>query len=150
MTSPLTDLQFNLSHTHGIALIALARARPIGVDVEEVRPFAEVENLPRRIFSVRELQTFRDLPPSDRQAAFFRAWTRKEAVVKATGLGFSMNVQEVEVTFSPDADARLLEWPATPPAREWTLREVEIPSGYVAAVAVPGQIRKLLVKGSVF
>jgi 4'-phosphopantetheinyl transferase len=138
------DVQFNLSHTRGLALLALARGRPVGVDVEEVRPFSEVENLPQRIFSMQELQTFRDLKPSYHQTAFFNAWTRKEAVVKATGLGFTMDVREVEVTFAPEEDARLLHWNGSPPADQWTLRALEVPNGYAAALAVPGTVRELV------
>jgi 4'-phosphopantetheinyl transferase len=120
----------------------------VGVDVEEVRPFAEVENLPRRIFSARELEALRGL--RDQQTAFFNAWTRKEAVVKATGLGFSMNVQEVEVTFAPAEEVRLLRWSGNPRAEDWTLSAVEVPTGYAAAVAVPGQIRELVLNRSPF
>jgi 4'-phosphopantetheinyl transferase len=138
------DVQFNLSHTRGLALVAIAHRRPIGVDVEQVRPFEEVAQLPRRIFSTRELSEFERLPAVDRQVAFFNAWTRKEALVKATGLGFTMNVQQVEVTFSPGMVAELLAWPPGP-TTNWTLRSVVVPAGYAAALAVAGPVREIAV-----
>jgi 4'-phosphopantetheinyl transferase len=138
------DLEFNLSHTRGLALVAVTRGRAIGVDVEQVRPFEEVAELPSRIFSRRELAQFERLSPSDQQTAFFSAWTRKESLVKATGLGFTMNVQEVEVTFSPGVAAQILQWPMGGAPRDWTLREVDVPTGYAAAVAVKGSLREVV------
>ena len=139
------DLTFNLSHSDDVALVALTRGRPIGVDLERMKRFAEVADVPPAIFSERELAEFRDLPRKDQQASFFNAWTRKEAFVKATGRGFSMSVKEVEVTFAPGEDARLVRLSGSADAAaEWTLRDLRAPHGFKAAVAVRGRVRRVL------
>jgi 4'-phosphopantetheinyl transferase len=145
LADPANDLEFNLSHTHGLALVGLTRGRAIGIDVEQVRPFSEVAGLPSRIFSKRELADFERLPPHQREEAFFNAWTRKEALVKATGRGFSMNVREVEVTFAPSTVVGLLRLCGMPPTEAWSLRAVAVPADYAAAIAVAGPVRDVVV-----
>jgi 4'-phosphopantetheinyl transferase len=141
-----TDLRFNLSHSDDVAFVALTRGRAIGVDIECMKPFADVADVPPSIFSERELAEFRALAPDEQQVGFFNAWTRKEAFVKATGLGFSMSVKEVEVTFAPGQDARLVRLNGSAAAAsEWTLRDLPAPSEFRAAVAFPGAVRHLSV-----
>jgi 4'-phosphopantetheinyl transferase len=142
-----TDLTFNLSHSEDLALVALTRGRPIGVDIERMKPFAEVADVPPSIFSPRELTEFRTLSPDDQQASFFNAWTRKEAFVKATGSGFSMSVKEVEVTFAPGQEARLVRLNGSEDAAaQWTLRDLPAPDGFKATVAVSGRVGRVLLE----
>jgi 4'-phosphopantetheinyl transferase len=144
-----SDVSFNLSHSNELALLALTRGRPVGVDLERIRPFEDVADVPGHIFSQRELAEFQDIPALDRAPAFFNAWTRKEALVKATGLGFSSDVTEVEVTFVPGMDARLVSLCGDPKiAAKWTIRDLAAPHGYAAALAVSGGIRDVLVVSS--
>jgi 4'-phosphopantetheinyl transferase len=139
------ELGFNLTHSEDLALIAVTYGRPVGVDLEGVRPFEDVKDVPARIFSPRELAEFQSLAPSHRATAFFSAWTRKEAFVKATGLGFSTEVAEVEVTFAPGQPARLVRLHGTTEAvTGWTLRELIAPPRYAAAVALRGPILRLV------
>ncbi|MDQ6673651.1 MAG: 4'-phosphopantetheinyl transferase superfamily protein [Chloroflexota bacterium] len=142
---PETDLAFNLSHSATTALIGLARGEPIGIDLEQVQAFDVVQDLPEAIFSPRELAEFSALPATELPMAFFAAWTRKEAVVKALGLGFSMPVREVEVTFASGAPVTLvrLEGDSTLAAC-WTLMDLPAPPGFRAALARPGSVRRVL------
>jgi 4'-phosphopantetheinyl transferase len=138
-------LSFNLSHSDDVALVALTRGRTIGVDLERMKPFVEVADVTRTIFSARELAEFWTLPPDDQQASFFNAWTRKEAFVKATGLGFSMSVKEVEVTFGPGEEAQLLRLNGSAGlAAQWTVRDLSAPDGFKAAFAAPGIVRRVV------
>jgi 4'-phosphopantetheinyl transferase len=137
-------LTFNLSHSADMVLVALTRGRPIGVDIEQMQPFADVADVPRSIFSDVELAEFRTLPANQQQASFFNAWTRKEAFVKATGLGFSMSVKDVEVTFAPGSAVRLVRLNGSEDAAgQWTLRDLTAPNDFKAAVAVPGLVRRV-------
>ncbi len=77
-------LHFNVTHTDGIAVIALSWRR-VGVDVERVRLVRDRDSLVGRYFSSAEEAAFRELPERHRQAGFFRGWTTKEAVIKAAG-----------------------------------------------------------------
>jgi 4'-phosphopantetheinyl transferase len=139
-------LNFNLSHSHTDALVALTHGRPVGVDLEYVLPFEGVDDFPTRIFSARELTEFQALPLSQRDLAFYSAWTRKEAFIKATGLGFSMSAAEVEVTFSPGEPAQLISLQGSrEAAARWTMCNLTGPRGYAAAVVVQdgiGRIRR--------
>ncbi len=80
-------LAFNLSHSGDRAIYAIAASMDVGVDIEQVRPFADFERLARRRFSAADVQALDDLPPDRRQSMFFVYWVRQEASVKATGEG---------------------------------------------------------------
>jgi 4'-phosphopantetheinyl transferase len=101
-------LQFNVSHSGDLILIALAANRQIGVDVERVRDGLEPEAIARRFFSSREQADLAALPPSQRRNAFFRCWCRKEAFVKARGEGLSLPLSRFDVSLRPGEPAMLL------------------------------------------
>jgi 4'-phosphopantetheinyl transferase len=82
-----TDLRFNLSHTDGLALIAVTRGRDVGVDVERIDPEMEFDDIAAHYFEPRELWDLQIAPASERASRFFEVWTRKEACLKATGEG---------------------------------------------------------------
>ena len=86
-------LRFNVSHSHGRALIAVTGGRSVGVDVERIRPDVTYEQLARRFFSPREVAALLALPENLRRKAFFTCWTCKEAYVKARGEGLSIPLQ---------------------------------------------------------
>jgi 4'-phosphopantetheinyl transferase len=133
-------LGFNLSHSAGIALLAVGRDRMIGVDVERLRAVPDAEQLAERFFSARERAAFRAIDRDERNLAFFRCWTRKEAFIKAVGDGLSYPLQEFDVTLAPDQAVQLLSIRgASSAARNWTLRELLPAPGYVAALAVEGR-----------
>jgi 4'-phosphopantetheinyl transferase len=80
-------LHFNLSHTHGMAVLAVSRQVSVGVDVEDATRAVGAEALTARYFAPEELRELKALPESERQGHFLRLWTLKEAYVKALGLG---------------------------------------------------------------
>lgn len=94
-------IQFNLSHSGDVALLGVARDRAVGVDVEVVRRLDDLDALVRATFSADERRRFEALDAARRHEAFFAAWTRKEAVVKATGSGLSTELARIEVTIDP-------------------------------------------------
>lgn len=129
------ELQFSLSHSHGVALVALAPGA-VGVDAERVRAERVVDDV-ERLYSPRERAALAALPAEHRSAAFFRAWVRKEAVLKARGSGLTAPLRDFEVTLAPGEPPRLLATRPDPAeASRWTLADVPMPSGWVAAVAV--------------
>ena len=128
-------LSFNVAHCEGLALIAVARNGDIGVDVERVRWLEDFDELVNRFFSKREAALFRDLPWETKPEAFFNLWTRKEALLKATGGGICNSLDRVEVTFLPGEPARLLSLPSEVGVDEWTLCDLAPESGYAAALA---------------
>lgn len=99
-------VHFNLSHTQGMAVLAVCREAEVGVDVEDERRTVRAEELTRRYFAEEELQTLQSLPEAERRAHFIRLWTLKEAYVKALGMGlrvpldgFAFDLTEAAVSF---------------------------------------------------
>lgn len=132
-----STLCFNVSHTDGLALMAFVKRRAIGVDVEKLDRKIEAERLAERFFSERECQALRPLRRDELQAAFFRCWTRKEAYIKAKGSGLSLPLHQFDVSIAErDRDALLATRPDPTEAARWTVCDVPMCTGYVAAVAV--------------
>ena len=96
-------------------------------------------------FSARERALLARLDGAKRARAFFRAWTRKEAWLKATGCGLPFGPEHVDVTLAAGEPARLLAVAGLPDAPlRWSLRDLALRPGYVAALAVPGPIARCL------
>ncbi len=132
-----SDLRFNVSHTDGLALIAVVKAREIGVDVEKISAAPDVRKLAERFFSIQERRSLEPLSGDELQAAFFRCWTRKEAYVKARGEGLSLPLHQFDVSVAPNESRALLATRPDPSeAGRWTLQDLPVSHGYVAAVAV--------------
>lgn len=127
--------EFNLTHSRDLALVAVARGAEVGVDVEPVRPMPDAVPIAERFFSKTESEALRALPETEQSGAFFRLWTRKEALAKATGMGIANSLARFEVTWGEVAEVRAIEGNARL-ARAWTLHAFEPVPGYVAAVAV--------------
>lgn len=128
-------LFFSISHSNGLALYAIAWNREIGVDLERVRPLNETKAIAARFFSSREIEAIQKLPGGQRIQGFFNCWTRKEAYLKATGLGLSRPLDDVVVSLVPGEPAKLLSVAGDPdePSR-WSLVSLAPAPGYVAAV----------------
>lgn len=97
------SLRFNLSHSHSLGLIAVCDSAEIGVDIELLRPMPDAEALAHSYFSDAERLALGGLAPELRERAFLTCWTRKEACLKATGMGLSVDTRSFEVGVSPDA-----------------------------------------------
>jgi 4'-phosphopantetheinyl transferase len=138
-------IHFNLAHSEDLGLVAVTRVDRIGVDVEGVRPVKDVEYLVARFFSERENETFKKVPDNEKPAAFFNLWTRKEALLKATGEGITRSLSLVEVSFLPGERARLLAISGdVAPAAQWSLRELSPAAGFTGALAI--QAREISVQ----
>ncbi len=90
-------LCFNVSHSDGLALFAVAQERDIGIDVERIRPHFADEDIIEQFFSPGEIAALRALPVSMQPEAFFCCWTRKEAYLKARGKGLALRLDRFEV-----------------------------------------------------
>jgi len=131
------DLSFNLSHSGDWALIAMADAVLVGIDVEQIRPLPDALEVAERFFSDHEVERVRALPESEIPIGFFNAWTRKEAFVKAVGTGLTLPLHTFDVSLAPDEPARLLDLRAPDWTEvDWTLRALCPSDGYAAALAV--------------
>lgn len=132
-------LQFNVAHSGNIALIAVTRGHEIGVDVERVRSVSNLEPIARRYFHPAEIATILSAPPAQREAAFMRCWTGKEAVLKAigTGIGDSLASFHVPVDSNMEMFVNPFLRAQNRTVRCW-LSRLDIGGDYAAAVAVVG------------
>ncbi|MGU3358715.1 4'-phosphopantetheinyl transferase family protein [Methylobacterium sp. M6A4_1b] len=128
-------LHFNLSHSGAHALIGVSHCAPIGVDVEAIRPVGDPLAIVRAHFHPVEIAALAGAP-HDRQAPlFFQCWTRKEAVVKALGMGLALPLDG----FSVDGPSPVtIRWEGEDPASDgWSLIDLDIETDVVGAVAIP-------------
>jgi len=137
------DLRFSLSHTRGFSLIAVAVSREVGVDIERQRPMEDLEPVAASVMSAEELRVWETLRPEDRLQAFFNLWTRKEAYLKAIGLGLSHSLQSVTVPLSVSLldpsmrDYAIVEDGTRPD--KWELADLPVPEAYSASICWEGK-----------
>jgi 4'-phosphopantetheinyl transferase len=117
-------LRFNLSHTAGLAMVAVSVGCELGVDAERIRPGTAIEPIAERVLGADDVAALRALPAAQRVEAFYRRWTRREAYVKARGDGLA-----------PRADSDRED------AAHWWSRDLPAPPGYAAALVVEGGAR---------
>lgn len=123
-----SSLHFNLSHSEGRAVLAVSRLPSIGIDIECFDRSVNVDGLSRRCFRESEISGLLELPEEQKRQAFFWIWTAKEARMKATGEGFSLEPQCIEITFENGLPRACLE-PCSPAAH---VAPVFLPDGGAA------------------
>ena len=125
---------FNVAHSGNYGLLGLTKIADIGVDIEQFRAQTDLEAIARRFFSRVEIAEFSALPESERQQGFFNAWTRKEAFIKAVGMGLSLPLHAFDVRLSPNHEAGLSDVRYEGlQSTDWNLDALEAPPGYAAA-----------------
>jgi 4'-phosphopantetheinyl transferase len=134
------DLRFNVTHSQDLALYAFARGRELGIDLEQIRPLPDADQIASGFFSARESAAYKALPVDQRREAFFRCWTRKEAYIKALGGGLALPLDEFDVSLAPGKVTQLLHvtWDSNEISR-WSLVALEPAPGYVSTLAVEGR-----------
>ena len=129
-------LQFNVSHAGDLFVCAVSTGFPLGVDVEEIRPMEDMPSISSHFFAPAEQANLANLAESQRTHSFYECWTRKEAVIKATGEGVSRPLDSFEVAFGPGVEAQLIRIDdEMHPA--WQMQSFQPRPGYVGALASP-------------
>jgi 4'-phosphopantetheinyl transferase len=111
-------LSFNVAHAGALVLIAVSRPRRLGVDVEQIRPGVDVRAITEEALGAADRETVTRAVEREGVRAFFRYWTRYEAVVKARGDGLCLPLPDLPQV-----------------AAGFAIRELDVPPGYVGAVA---------------
>lgn len=139
-----TDIQFNLSHSKNITLIAITKNYSIGVDIEYIKQTRDVDAIAERYFSTREYSALKQLPTEERQKAFFNVWSRKEAFLKAHGQGLSYSLEKVEVSLATSEPAKFIAiHDENENISEWKLYNLEPAHDFAAAVAIKGELKEI-------
>ena len=125
-----SGIEFNLSHSHGAALIAMARNCAVGVDIEFVKTDFAFEGIAERFFTPGEVSALRALPSALRRQAFYKCWTSKEALLKAKGTGLVGQLDEVEINRETGRILAAVDG--------WSLSSLDPGPGYAAALVSQG------------
>jgi 4'-phosphopantetheinyl transferase len=126
-------IEFNLAHSGGLAVIAACRTSAVGVDVELVSHIPDSERIARQFFSPAECRLLQEASETEKDAAFLRTWTRKEALLKAVGSGLVDELSSVCTVGGGDQ----ISIPAIRSGLRFAIRDFEF-GAYIGAVAVRG------------
>lgn len=132
LLDPQTELQFNVSHTRGAAVLAFARGIEVGIDVEHARRKVDLEGVAKRVFTATEQASFEGQGSATRLRQFFRLWTAKEAYLKATGSGLSCDPASIETNF---ASGKYHSATETNQYLPYELREIETKNAFLVCLA---------------
>jgi 4'-phosphopantetheinyl transferase len=139
-------LCFNLSHSGERVLIAVARGREVGVDLELFAAARADLSVAEFYFAPGEVARLRALPVDQRSRGFFNCWTRKEAYIKAIGMGVSLPLDSFEVSLAPDEGAALIRTADLDDEHEWDLRDLSLGPDYVGALVTAGKVGKVVMR----
>ncbi|MEO0373381.1 MAG: 4'-phosphopantetheinyl transferase superfamily protein [Cyanobacteria bacterium P01_A01_bin.17] len=133
------DLKFNLSHSHGIALIAMTVGQEIGVDLEQISARIDYEGITQRFLTRGEQQALFNRPETERCAVFFQLWTRKEACIKALGGSIAQGLEQFDVSMGLDQRTNTvpLVEEGNNLSKVLILHDLKPVTGYVGALATP-------------
>jgi 4'-phosphopantetheinyl transferase len=134
-----SGLAFSLTHSGGIAFIAIANQRQIGVDLEQCCPQHDCLSLAEQFFASREIALLRSLGAEAVHRTFLMLWTAKEAYAKALGSGLSLPLDQLEIDASLDDSLRVV--PGASGCRklvEWSVQPLDAGPGFVAVLVVEG------------
>ncbi len=124
-------LDYSVSHAGNWVLVAVVGAGLVGADIECVESDRDIDALAGVALTAGELEHAARMPPAERAAAFFIAWTRKEATMKLTGLGLQAPPNQLDVSGSRVIVDRVPRWPDVPVH----LHGAAAPTGYQLALA---------------
>jgi phosphopantetheine--protein transferase-like protein len=134
----LPDVHVSVAHTGRVVVTAACAYSAVGVDVEQLRPpTTSTRRLARRLFSEAEVSALAEIPEAELADWFVTAWTLKEAIGKALGVGIAPALAGAVLEVRDGAPALTSVW-SGPPAGAWTLHVMRAPDGdEKIAVALP-------------
>lgn len=137
-------LEFNISHSNEICLKAFSQNLELGIDVEAIRPFGELEDMAKSFLSKRELAAFNSCTPEKKPIKFFDLWSAKEALLKAIGCGLMIQPNQIEIEeilekkkFSVQYRSNVIEMPHI------EMIALNGLGGYAAWLVVAGEVGKI-------
>jgi 4'-phosphopantetheinyl transferase len=131
---PGADIDFSVSHTDGLSVVALARGTLVGADIERCRAVADKVEIARDMFGDDAARAIAALPPPGQDDAFLRLWTAGEAYVKATGAGLALRRGPIPICL--DRDGARVAFRRDVAARDaCRLDFIDAPAGYVCCLA---------------
>lgn len=135
------DLQFNISHSEGMAVYAMTSHVEIGIDIEKIEPRFN-EEVAKRFFSSKEYAELMALPELERIPAFYRLWAGKESVIKALGEGLFVPLSDFSLDVSKSNQT--IEFTHQGSTSSYYVEHFSARPGYQAALASSEQIKNVV------
>lgn len=132
-----SPIVFNVSHSENQAIIATGLNHPIGVDIEQSKP-EYTEAIAKRFFSPEENNALLSLPKHSRSSAFYRLWSRKEALLKATGTGLTSDIHHTNLSVNPVSEIYQHQ------QQSWRILPLACQDGFEASLACTPLIEKII------
>ena len=151
---PQTTADFSISHSAEMVWVALCRTANVGIDVEQVHPLPDAADLTTQLHP-QERHALLALPAGDLETAFFRCWTRKEAVLKTCGTGLNTPLNSFCVHTGTQQNSWILSLPAAttrlpqsnaPETVPWTSHDIATTAAYQCSVAASSPHLEVLVR----
>lgn len=138
------EIEFNISHSGELCVMAFARRIRVGVDIEQKSRDLAFLELAERFFAADERNEMSGLDSDGLREAFYAVWTRKEAYIKGLGEGVTHGLDNFAVTVGPDERHPRVRSARNPDAQgQWNLFSFEPETGYAGALAVEGSTRRI-------
>jgi 4'-phosphopantetheinyl transferase len=143
------NLYFNSSHSADMYVCAVSRVGELGIDVERLSDVSDAMQITRQFFAPGEVRAFEQMPAEEKMSAFFRCWTRKEAIIKATGEGLQRDLNDFEVSLESVAVAPLIHCDETlGQPSDWEIHSFVPTTGYIGAIAIRDRGTQLRFRGA--
>lgn len=140
------SLRFNVSHSRGRALFAIAHNQEVGIDIEAIDERVEILKTARRVFSPVEVYNLEALPVHLQTDAFFRGWTRKEALLKAFGEGFALKKDLASFSDLSGKSTMAINTHEVRDICDWTVMSLPSRFGFKSALAAKGSVRTIRIR----
>lgn len=134
-----SELRFNNTHSGGMQWVVVSRNCELGIDLEKIRPDVATMEVAEHHFSSEEIRDLSMLQGAQRTEGFFRCWTRKEAYLKARGVGLQIPLKSFSVTLKADQPPVL----TSADSADWSLYSLEPGNGFVGALVAHGRSHTL-------
>ncbi len=133
-----SGLQFNLSHSGGLAASVVTSGTPCGLDIERIQPDMRITDIARRHYSPAEQHYLARIDNDEaRRQAFYRVWTLKEAFLKVLGTGLRTPLEAIDFG---DLDAAAVPRYQGAPLHGWQFEEYRIDTGHAVSIAIKPQV----------
>ncbi|MBP1710942.1 MAG: 4-phosphopantetheinyl transferase [Deltaproteobacteria bacterium] len=131
---------FNISNSENIYVCAFSQNSDIGIDIEKNHDLPDMDRIMAESFSAEEKRRFHTLSEPDRTRTFFQYWARKEALLKAMGMGLSYPMNQVNaVTGDKHSSQLITKIAGSDISNQWTLLDMDICTGFTSALALQGE-----------
>ena len=137
-------LFFNLSHSGGSVMLILSRKYQVGIDVEAIRDFPDMDQVANRVMTEDEYVQYMRLEPTQRSDAFYRLWVRKESILKCMGTGFEIEPKRLSVGHNTSSSTEICFEGQPFQLRQYIDNECEKPHYW--AIAFPGRLSRSKLK----